>query len=79
MKFLKESSILHVPKIAKPFKRTSTATPHINRRVAGVGVEFSMRDLGCKVNKKGIKSLQIIAETECIDHPALGTPAFFVR
>jgi hypothetical protein len=79
IKFLKESSILPIPKIAKPFKRTSTATPNINRQVVGVGVEFSMRDLGSKANKKGIKSLQIIAETEGIDHQALRTHVFFVR
>jgi hypothetical protein len=42
-----------------------------SRRVAGVGVEFDIQDLGGRTTRKIMRSLHIIAENEGISQEAL--------
>jgi hypothetical protein len=50
---------------------SSLAAPRRSRRVAGVGVEFIMQDLGRRSMKKAMATLHIISETEDISQEAI--------
>lgn len=50
---------------------SSLAVPRRSRRVAGVGVEFNMQDLGRRSMKKAMATLHIISETEGISQEAI--------
>jgi hypothetical protein len=50
---------------------SSLAVPRRSRRVAGVGVEFIMQDLGRRSMKKALATLHIISETEGINQEAM--------
>lgn len=66
------SEILPIP---KPSRRKMTplglAAPRRSRRVAGVGVEFSMQDWGSRAVKNAMKTLLIINDSGDISPQAL--------
>jgi hypothetical protein len=62
------SGILPVPdnitQRQQPPRSTFGSAPRRSRRVAGIGVEFQMQDLGSRSTKRAMRTLQIITEYE---------------
>jgi hypothetical protein len=67
------SRLLTVPScdLGLPPPATKFSAPRTSRRVAGVGVEFNMQDLGSKATKNVMRSLHIISDNEGISQEAL--------
>jgi hypothetical protein len=71
MKITKQtSSLLPCPRTEMqtlpPSSPPAVFVPRRSRRVAGVGLEFDVQDLGSRTIKKVMKSLQVISENEGI-------------
>jgi hypothetical protein len=68
------SGILPVPdnttQRQQPSRSTFSSAPR-SRRVAGIGVEFQMQDLGSRSTKRAMRTLQIITEYEGISQEAI--------
>jgi hypothetical protein len=69
------SGILPVPRVDPhvdpPPSPPAAPMPRRSRRVAGVGVEFNLLDLGGRTTRKVMRSLHIISENEGISQEAL--------
>jgi hypothetical protein len=69
------SSILPVPENITQRQQSPPSTfvsaPRRSHRVAGIGVEFQMQDLGSRSTKKVMRTLQIITEYEGISQEAI--------
>jgi hypothetical protein len=69
------SGILPVPRaelhVDPPPSPPAAPMPRRSRRVAGVGVEFNIHDLGGRTTRKVMRSLHIISENEGISQEAL--------
>jgi hypothetical protein len=55
----------------QPPRSTFGSAPRRSRRVAGIGVEFQMQDLGSRSTKRAMRTLQIITEYEGISQEAI--------
>jgi hypothetical protein len=71
----KPSGILPAPKLIRKSRLSSPTPPVVSaprrsRRVAGIGVEFNMQELGGRSIKKVMKSLKIISNSDDFSNEA---------